>query len=63
MATDTSLTNLPVGFEYSVYVGCQSDENGVHTATADRIIGGWAATREAAVAKMNETLREVSADA
>ena len=56
--THTTVRAVMSGYNYSVFFGCQRDENGVHPSTADRIVGGWAPSKAAASEEIDRTLRE-----
>lgn len=54
---DTRTRKVQTGWEYSIYRGCDEDENGeAAPSTADKVIGGWAPTRQKAHEKMQEAL-------
>lgn len=44
------------GFNYSAYIGCKRDSEGVAKGTADKIIGGWAISAEQAKEQAREAL-------
>ena len=57
MAVKTRTTNLAQGYNYRVYVGCDTDDDGnIIEATADRIIGGWAPDAETAKQRAQNAL-------
>ena len=44
------------GFNYSAYIGCNRDSEGVVKESADKIIGGWAMSAEEAKEKAREAI-------
>lgn len=63
MTTDTHVEAVQPGYEYTVYFGCDLDEDGnANWVTAERIVGGWAATRQQISAQIAATLRRYDDD-
>lgn len=56
---DIEVRNSAQGYNYRAFLGAQADENGnLNPASADRIVGGWAATYEQAERKAIEVLND-----
>jgi hypothetical protein len=54
MSLETRVWPVSVGYQWRVLYGCRKDQNGIHPSTADRIVGGWAATKDKAAEKITE---------
>lgn len=57
MATDSTVRDRSPGFEYSVFYGCDTDDEGrVVRGTADRIVSGWRWTESQAIEAAQDEL-------
>ena len=54
MTLVTQVWAVSTEYQWRVLYGCREDEAAIHPLTADRIVGGWAATKDDATKKIAE---------
>lgn len=59
MEAQISINSVASGFNYTAFDGAETDKDGnLNKASADRIIGGWAATKAKAEQKARSALAD-----